>query len=90
VDRNDVDAEEEVFTNSPLGDQLGEAAVGGGDDSDVHGDGAIVADPLNLLRLQRPQEFHLDGRKGYRRSHPRRYLRRQRLRIVLPGGWLLR
>lgn len=63
VDRNDVDAEEEVFTNSPLGDQLGEVAVGGGDDSDVHGDGAIVADPLNLLRLQRPQEFHLDGRR---------------------------
>ena len=60
--RDDVDAVEQVFAEPPLGDHLGEVAVGGGDDPDVGVDFVGAAEPAELALLQHAQQLHLDHR----------------------------
>ena len=58
-----VEAREEVGAKLPLLDQLGERAMGGGDDAHVDLDGAHRADGDHLALLEHAQEGGL-GRLG--------------------------
>ena len=64
VDRDNIDAVEEVLAEAPLADQRGEVAIGGAEDAHVDGDGAVLADGVNQARLQDAQQFGLEGFGG--------------------------
>src|SRR5687767_8968078 len=58
-ERNDVEAEEQILAEDPLGDAAREVVVRGGDDADVYVHGLAATDALNLLRLDRSQQLRL-------------------------------
>ncbi len=57
--RKHVEAVVQVAPELLVGDHLGEIAVGRRDEPDVDADGAVAAQPLELLFLQHAQEFRL-------------------------------
>ena len=59
VNRDDVEAIEQVLAERAAGDLLLEVLVGGGDDPHVHLDDAVAAEPLELLLLQHAQHLGL-------------------------------
>ena len=61
IDGNHSDPVIEVFPELPFPDQLLQILVGGGDDPHIDLDRAMVADPLDLLFLQDPQQLGLGG-----------------------------
>src|SRR5690606_28661635 len=63
TDLENMDAIVEVFAEIPVGNQLLEVLVGGGDEPDVDRLGPLVADTLNLAFLQHAQEFELQQRR---------------------------
>ena len=52
MDRNDVEAVEEVFAETTFGYFLLQILVGGGDDTDVDLDGFVATNAGNLVLLQ--------------------------------------
>ena len=62
MDGNDVEAEEKVLAEFLAFDAFFQTAVGGGDDADVHLDGAVAAHALQFAFLQDAQELGLDLR----------------------------
>ena len=56
-----VQAVEQVFAEGPVLDRLGQVAVGGGQDADVHADGLGAADPVDLALLNGPQQLGLQA-----------------------------
>src|SRR5581483_2127235 len=62
---HDVEAEVKVLAEFLAVDAFLELAVGGGEDADVHLDGAIAADALELAFLQYAQELGLDLRRDF-------------------------
>ena len=65
-DFDDVEGEavQEVGAEFVLGGEGGEVGVGGGDDSDVGGDGFVAADALEGAVFDDAEEFFLDGCGG--------------------------
>ena len=59
VDRDDVEAVEQVLAERALVDLLFEVLVGRGDHAHVHLDDAVAAEPLELLLLQHAQHLGL-------------------------------
>jgi len=60
VDGEDVEAVIKVAAEFALGDKSGEVVVGGGDNADIHADGAVAAEALELLFLKHAKEFRLE------------------------------
>ena len=60
---DDVEPVEQVLAELARLDQLGQVAVGGGDDAHVHLDRVGRADPLDLALLQHAQQLHLGGER---------------------------
>jgi hypothetical protein len=60
VDRNHVQAVVQILSELSLAHEAGEIAMGGGDHADVHLDGLVAAESLELLLLQDPQQLDLD------------------------------
>ena len=54
VDRDDIEAIEQVFAKAPLGDFAQGIAIGGADDADIDGFGLGRSDPLDHPRLDEP------------------------------------
>ncbi len=65
MDGNDVEAEEEVLAEFLALDAFFEMAVGGGDDADIHLDGAVAADAFEFALLQHAQQLGLDLRGNF-------------------------
>ena len=59
VDRRALDAEVQVFAELTVLDPLGQVGVRRADDSNVHPDGVVRADPKDLAALQDPQQLGL-------------------------------
>ena len=64
VNGHDVEAEEEVLAEFLALDAFLEVAVGGGDDADIHLDGAVAADAFELALLEDAQQLGLDLRRN--------------------------
>src|SRR5947209_1575530 len=62
VERDDVEAVEEVCAEAPLLNVVGEVAVGGGDDSHVRLAVARRADAAEAALFEEPEELHLNLR----------------------------
>src|ERR1700745_800350 len=60
-----VEPVEEVLAELPLRNLLGEVAIGGGEDADVHLDVARVSHAADLALLQRPQERRLQLQRQF-------------------------
>ena len=62
-DRYHVETIEQVFPEGLGAHHFGQVPVGGGDDSDIHGNGAGAAHPLDLTLLEHPQQLdlHIQG-----------------------------
>ena len=63
LDRDHVEAVEEVFAESPFGDARPQVAVGRGDDADVDLERLVAADALERPLLQEAKELHLRRRR---------------------------
>ncbi len=66
MNRNDVDAEEEVLPESLAVDHLLEILVGGRDNPNIHGYGSMVPNPLELFCFKDSEELHLCGQGDVR------------------------
>ena len=63
LDREDVEAVEQVFAEPAGGDGLGEIEVGGGDDAAVGQDRVGAADPLEAPVLEHAQQLGLHAER---------------------------
>ena len=59
VDRKDIEAEEEIFSEGARIDRLLQLLVGGGDDPGIDLTHALGTDALQLTGFQRPQQLGL-------------------------------
>jgi hypothetical protein len=66
VNRNDIDAKEEVFSESLALDHLLKVLVRGCDNPDVYRYGAVVSNPLELFCFDDSEELHLRGQGDIR------------------------
>jgi hypothetical protein len=67
LDRDDVQAIEEIVLEPAVGDHLAQVAIGGGDDADVDALRPLGAERLELPLLQHPQQLGLQ-RRAHRRD----------------------
>ena len=65
LDREDVEAIEQILAEGAGPDLLGRVAVGGRDDTDVNLDRAFGADGVNLALLQGAQQFDLHVQRQF-------------------------
>ena len=59
MDREDIQAVVKIIAKPSLGNQCGEVVVGSRDDTHVHMQGSVSANPLEFLFLQDTQQFGL-------------------------------
>ena len=60
VERQNLEAVEQILAEAALGDQLLEVGVGGGDDPHVNLDGVRLAERMNLMVLEEAKQLGLD------------------------------
>src|SRR5262249_6248351 len=65
LERDHVQAIEQIFAKLPFGDQTAQVAIRGGQDAHVDVQGLITADSLERTLLQKPKELDLSRRRDF-------------------------